>query len=599
VLAISFFYAIGFEYTNGHLLAFGQTRLVSAQTGLILAIWLVFASVVTFLAAGVARLCIQRWRARIPVIDDATVPKLVALAALLAFIIPCLLRFLVLRNVPITDDETTYLFASRLLAKGDLTGVSPPFKLFYDRYFFINDGHWYTQYFLGWPFLMLPGTLLGAAELMNPLYSALTVPPLFWTLDRLVGSRWALLGLLTFLISPMLQLAAATMLSHTSCAMLLMWGVWWSIRSRDPETPWRYGAAMALAFCGAFFIRPLTALGFAAWPVLAWAGHCLRARRWQGVSAFALVAMVMGFLFLAINLAQNGSPFRVAYNAAYDYAASNGFRFSLWTQPRARAVTNLDFQSFPLVITAVALFRLAVAGLGWPLTAILMLAGALHEKARLFVCIGIATCAACMFTSDAGIDALIGPTHYHELGLVVVVLTVLAFHWLAEREARFMSSDGTLTASLFFGCVVTGLLLYVPMQLRSLAVFTAPMADTLTVPRKPNEKVVVFTAQPFLDRCTLPVGQHLAFWPPANDPALQNDVLWLNHLSLDLDRKLMSAAYPDRTGYIQAWTMPCQRQLIPLTAPSAQLSTVVAPQLPHGQDFSDVEQELDAALGSR
>jgi hypothetical protein len=71
-------------------------------------------------------------------------------------------------------------------------------------------------------------------------------------------------------------------------------------------------------------------------------------------------------------------------------------------------------------------------------------------------------------------------------------------------------------------------------------------------------RVVIFAPRPFIPRCaTAPVG-HFVFFRPTNDPDLENDVLWVNSLSLAEDKELMRTQFPDRTGYAMQWTDDCR-----------------------------------------
>ena len=101
-------------------------------------------------------------------------------------------------------------FAARLLAAGKLSVPSPPLKLFFDHGFFINDGRLRPFGFLGWPALMAPGVWLGIPGLMNAVYFAASVPPLFLSARTLLGSAWARLALLLWVSSPFLIALAAT-----------------------------------------------------------------------------------------------------------------------------------------------------------------------------------------------------------------------------------------------------------------------------------------------------------------------------------------------------------------------------------------------------
>jgi hypothetical protein len=49
---------------------------------------------------------------------------------------------------------------------------------------------------------------------------------------------------------------------------------------------------------------------------------------------------------------------------------------------------------------------------------------------------------------------------------------------------------------------------------------------------------------------------------PPNDPDLENEVLWANHLSVARDRELMRH-FPDREGYLLRWN-GCEPVLVPI-----------------------------------
>ena len=96
--------------------------------------------------------------------------------AVAAFAMAVFTHLVILQRTPVTDDESTYLFAAQHLGDMRLWVTSPADKLFWDRAFMINDGRWYTQYFLGWPALLAPFTALGVSALANPIYFSLTIP---------------------------------------------------------------------------------------------------------------------------------------------------------------------------------------------------------------------------------------------------------------------------------------------------------------------------------------------------------------------------------------------------------------------------------------
>jgi hypothetical protein len=235
-------------------------------------LWAIFAAgAAGFLALGLAR--VASFAGRGTSFTDKASRRVdlywIVLGSLAGLAIPLAVRVLLLRGGPLTDDESAYQFQAELLAGGRLWGLSPPLKLFFDRVFMINDGRLYAQYFLGWPALMVPGVWLGVPGMMNPVYSALTVPVLFLVTRRLTNSFWAKVGVLLYLSSPMLMVGAATELAHTSCIMVLAWMTWFVFRSRDEDAVCRSHAGVAFVFSVAFFNRPLSALEIGL-PLLMW-----------------------------------------------------------------------------------------------------------------------------------------------------------------------------------------------------------------------------------------------------------------------------------------------------------------------------------------
>ena len=73
---------------------------------------------------------------------------------------------------------------------------------------------------------------------------------------------------------------------------------------------------------------------------------------------------------------------------------------------------------------------------------------------------------------------------------------------------------------------------------------------------------MIFAPWPFAPRCRGGPA-HFVFFRPVNDPDLRNDILWVNHLNLEDDRRLIETL-GDRTGYVLQWTPKCDVTLLPL-----------------------------------
>ena len=149
--------------------------------------------------------------------------------------------------------------------------------------------------------------------------------------------------------------------------------------------------------------------------------------------------------------------------------------------------------------------------------------------------------------------------HYLEACLPLLLLTVLGLKkiqdWLGKlTDSRLKLLPAALVAALLLSNV-TG---YLPVRLRALA----RIAESINLPTEAVESLgvhnaVIFTARPFASRCTSYPTMHFVHWRPNNDPDLSNDILWVNHISLETDRRLMEH-FPSRTGYVMAWQKGCR-----------------------------------------
>jgi hypothetical protein len=579
VLAIAAFWVAGIAYQEGWLLDLGSrvfpaplyARFVGAYTftGLVAA---------GMLATGMAVL-VSRADPRgqaVRLLSAGSDGSWVAVASGLAFLVPVMIRAHVLQGTPVTDDEACYRFSAQLLASLRLSAPSPPMKLFFDRVFVINDGRFYTQYPLGWPLLMVPGLLVGLSGYMNAVYSALTIPPLFLVIRRHIGSRWARLGAILWVLAPFMMIGAATELSHTSCVMALAWAWWFALRSRDGGAVWP-DALCATTLALAFTIRPSVgaSLGGAIAGIWAWglvrrpAGRALR------IWAFALPALVMASLFLGANAAQTGSPFKLAYDRFPEYAKENGYRFSD-IGPDVASPMQFTDPGRALSFAVAAAWRFDAALFGWPLSLIFVPLAGLRRGAGQAWVAGAGFVGLHAFAASAGIDTF-GPIHFFELGLPAVVLTVHGVRratawarWIESRRChatvRRHGARGVwrlLPLACLVAFTVLSLSCYLPVRARALIRITSGVRLPLDMIRAARLKnAVIFSPAQFASPCVWPTRGFI-FWPPMNDPDFANPVLWANHISASQDSELMRL-FPGRTGYVMAWTGRCRPTLLPL-----------------------------------
>lgn len=480
------------------------------------------------------------------------------LTSLLAFVVAVVCRAWVLQSMPLVDDEKVYRFAAQILATGrlDLPGNPDPF--FFEHPFIVHGDKVFTQYFLGWPALMLPFLLLGIEDYANAFYFALSMPPIFFFLRRLCGSRWARLGPLLAVLSPILSISAATLLSHSSCILALAYFSWCALRCQDPESHWGWHTGMALAFSAAFFIRPLSAIGVGLPWLLAWLWDLKeRPRPWRTFLAFALPALLGALLFLGINQAMNGHPLRIAYSSYLDYAKTRAFAKKFTPPPEVA----FDSPVQGLDVSVAAFLRLNFATLGWPTSWLFVfVAGRGRARALLLASLGTFF-AANFFTTAVGVDGY-GPMHFLELALPIVLLTVLG---LARATERAAPSAKALPLALALASSLAAVTAYLPYQVQTLREMTALERVAREIPPDLRKPAVIFAEKPWeMESCKFENLRPWVYGPPMFDPDLRSEVLWLINVTPEKNREFARRRFPDRAAYLARWLPGCRRLLVPL-----------------------------------
>lgn len=578
-LALALFHAV-LEERGLYRLDLGEIGLPAGGYGYFLWIWTTCGS----LAVAFAAVALADMQSRLA--GSLTLPEhsplradalWITVLALLAFLVAALLHLVVLGQTRLTDDEAAYEFSARLLASGRLHGTSPPLPVFWQRAFFIDDGKWYSQFFLGWPALMVPGVWFGAEGLMNPLYGALTVPPLYLATRSLTGSVGARLACALFITSPMLAIGNATKMAHTSCACALAWAYWSFARARGERHHPGWDAALAFFLSAAFFVRPQTTIALGPPLIAAWL-FGLRgdaARRFPRLAAFAVPALAMAALFLAANQALTGGFFYPPFLRAVDQSLSAGHVFTQ-VPPGIEDLPDLRFDPWHgALMLGAGLLRFNVALYGWPcsLGLAVMAIGARGSG----VAWGMLGCGlfALLFAWTPGIDTF-GPTHYFELALPVTLLSAVGFvraqDWLRSHADAF-GRAAPIVAELA-GAVVLALVLvtaagYTPVRLANVARIAAAVRGPEQIVQSHGiHHALLFGMRPF-SPCLARPTQHFVYWPPANDPDLSADVLWANHLTTRLDRRLLREHFPTRKGYVYWWGTDCALGIFDLDDPAS------------------------------
>ena len=467
-------------------------------------------------------------------------------ASSVTFFLITLARLMVLKDAVISDDENAYGFMAQMFASGKIHVPAPPesLRLFFENQFLIiNNGKMYGIYFPGHPAALAIGEWLGALHWVTTVAATLTVPLAFGIARRLFGQRTALLFLPMLLVSPYFVFSSATLLAHSTVAVLLMAFVYAALRAHEDPRALRWWLLAGAALGWAALTRPFSAPAFAApwlgWLALRlWAARSPRALVGAGLSALLVVAA--GLLLLEYQQALSGSPFESGYQT---YS-----RIRNWGLVGQALRAPAPLPSIHELGHTLARFNFWL--FGWPVS--LVFAGVFHRLPgglRLF-----ASCAGVLLVytgiSAATISST-GPAHYAELAAPLVLLSASGFVRFLELSRRAGAPAGAPAFVASFPLVATlcALATFLPVygtSLRASADLVNAPYDLVEI--EVPERAVVFVQS--LPGTVLP-PYTWAYYRRNNRPDFSDRVLFVNSLDPDRNRALMRAL-PDRVPYVMA-----------------------------------------------
>ena len=466
------------------------------------------------------------------------ITALVICASALTFLLVTVVRFGLLKDAAISDDEHTYAFMGQLFATGRIyvPSLPPPLRPFLDNQFIINDGKMYGIYFPGHPAALAIGETLHVMHWIPTVSAMLTVPLAFAVARRLFGLRAAMLTLLLLLVSPYFLFTSATLLAHSTAAVLLMTFLYAALRLRETPEALRWWVVGGLALSWATLTRPFSTPFFAA-PWLVWLLADLwrrrSARAWMGAAIFCLIGATALGLLLAYQNALSGSPFVSGYQTFGRIHQWGLIGKAIEAVPPLPSVHELMF----------TLARINFWLLGWPVSFVLLIffrrnLGGL----RLF------TGVALVFLVYAAISAAtihpVGPVHYAELAVPLVMLSASGLERLVEiartvpwpvaaRAAVTMPVAALLCALATFLPVYGG-------SLRASADLVRAPDDLLAAQGVTRALVFIHTLP------TLHVSPYSwAYYRRNNHPDLTDPILYVNYASPERNKEF-ARLFPDR-----------------------------------------------------
>jgi hypothetical protein len=463
-----------------------------------------------------------------------------AVGLLAVFALVTVARYRLLGDTAITDDENVYTFMARTFASGRLylPSMPEPVRPFFDNQFLINDGKWYGIYFPGHPAALALGERVHLMHWVPAVSATLTAALAFAVGRRVFGQRAALLALPLLGLSPFFVLSSATLLAHSTAAVLLMAFVYAALRvlERPDRAGWWLIAALALSWAG--LTRPVSAAAFAV-PWLVLLATTLRPRAggrvWAGALVFCLVGAGAGGLLAAYHTALSGDPFTTGYHT---FSRLNRFSFALGS-----LVAPAPFPSlFELGYT---LARLNFWLFGWPVSLALL---PFFRRSRNGLALLLAPASVVLVYALTTVPSInvVGPVHYAELVAPLVLVSASGIEEFAQWARSRVAAGAGLVLALPIAATICAVILYAPIYIGSLSA----MAQVARVPydlvdSAGREHAVVFVRS--LGALEMSPGSW-AYFPRNPSPALDDRVLYVRDLGEERNRELIRFL-PDRRPF--------------------------------------------------
>jgi len=267
-----------------------------------------------------------------------------------AFVVYVVVAIAVFDGRPLLIDEIVQLLQARIFGEGHLARLASPYPEFFSTLHVIDGGgRFYSQFPLGGPAMYVPGWLLGAPWLTNPLCGAMSVA---------VCARWvrmiehratvALGATVLFALAPFTVFMSASHMNHVPALLwtvIAMLALAMILASPHARPGCAFASGFALGCAGT--IRPVDALAFAL-PTGCWL--LLRAVRTRRLSELAAAAAGMALplaILLWVNAQTTGSPLLFGYELLWGASHGLGFHTAPWglshTPARGLELVNLYF----------------------------------------------------------------------------------------------------------------------------------------------------------------------------------------------------------------------------------------------------------------
>lgn len=543
LLGLGFLFAIihigqAFPDLNGYAVEYGyNVNLFGPREGAFFLVYGLCAFMAAFLFTKAVGETVGAWWAKN---DWASVRfgRLALVLSVSVVLMTIMLRLLIIREAPMTDDEHAYLFSARMLQSLRFYWTDYPQELapFLNNQFLVVKDLMFSQYYPGFPALLAIGLSLGSVTLVNPIMAGLGVLVTFHLAREISGSSAvAFIAALLLSLSPSYLFSSAMLLPHTASLVFGSLFVLMIIRSkRDARA--RFPLLAGLAWAYLLFNRPLTAAVFGIFGAVVLMGDLKTVRkRLKPIAILAGLALGSCALFLAYNRALTGSMLKTTYTAFAEFRHVASFNtFSLaqifngkWTELLVFPFLRMNFWTF-----------------GWASSFIFLLfcpAGPLRR-----ICLGV-VCGVWLSHlawPNVGVN-MSGAAHYLEAVPFIAMMTASALHSLYRHREAWVSR-----MALAFPLVsaVVALAVFFPWVSRNLSNLAATNLAPYQVEASVQRPAIIFSTM------VLPrQGENYlrantwTYYRKNNRPDLTDDILWLNDLK---DKNIIAMRlFPERHAY--------------------------------------------------
>jgi len=414
---------------------------------------------------------------------------IIILLALFAFGMSALVSRTVFERLPRLEDELTYLFQARMLARGRLVIESPePRRAYWQPFVVDYQGRRFGKYPPGWPLLLAPGAALEQPWIVNAWLAALTVA-LVYRLGRDVFNPDAgLIAAALTAFSPMALLLNATLMSHTAalaCATAFLAA---AARLERPRRPLRWGLAAGIALGLLVINRPTAGIALAA-PVAAWSlvrfFKTRRARlpRLKPLLALAAAALLISAAIPLYNAAAAGDPAQNLYLLVWPYdhigfgegygprghTLEKGLRQTRWDLSLA-AADLFGWQIGPMPAPDLRLRTQAVywppVGVSWALIPLGLAVAVRRRWAAWAIWLG-AGIAAFMLTTNLPVETLRDPAFAYGWLALAAVWLALPFAFLIAGRPNRQAAWATVLLAVPLALIVLHIAYWIGAQVYS------------------------------------------------------------------------------------------------------------------------------------